>query len=135
MQVKLVRDHCGAMLDGECQPASTEAEYHMALLLKLHEEAQEIADEPDDPEEYADLLEVLLALANLNDVSGDAILEALCAKRRAVGGFEDGQIWEEGPLPVPCPNFTVEVFVAPPEPIKVPEWLRRAMRVDLNDAS
>ncbi len=126
MQAKLVRDQCGAVLDGECQPVSTEAEYQMALVLKLHEEAQEIAGAPDDPEEYADLLEAMLALADLNSVSGDDILEALCVKRTTVGGFEDCQIWEEGPLPVPCPNFTVEIWVRPPEPIKVPDWLFKA---------
>ena len=127
MQVKLVRDHCGAAYNGECEAASTDGEYQMALLLKLHEEAQEIADAPDDPEEYADLLEVMLALANLNDVSGEAILEALVGKRRAVGGFEDGLIWTEE-LPLPCPNFTVEVSARPSEPIKVPEWLSQAMK-------
>lgn len=95
MRVKLVRDNCPAVVMGECRIALTDAEYQMALLLKLHEEAQEIAKSPHDPEEYADLLEVLIALANHNNVTGEDILNALGMKREYKGGFEKGQIWVE----------------------------------------
>ncbi len=115
MITKLVRDRCGAVLDGECEPTETEAEYQMALLLKAHEEIQEIADCPTDPEEYADLLEVMLILADYNDVDGEDILEALVDKRKRLGGFEDGQIWTEGGpvgrMEPPHPNIVVEVDV------------------------
>ena len=117
MKTKLVRDHCGAVLDGECEPTETEAEYQMALLLKAHEEIQEIADDATDPEEYADLLEIMLALAEFNCVDVDDILEALVDKRKRLGGFEDGQIWTEGGrMEPPYPNIVVEFDLNIPIP-------------------
>ena len=109
MRAKLVRDHCAAVLEGECLPASTEAEYQMALLLKGHEEIQEIADFPEDPEEYADLLEVIISLADHNGVDGDEILEALEQKWKAKGGFEEGQIFEDdGKFEPPFPPIVID---------------------------
>ena len=119
MRTKLVRDHCGAVLDGECEPTETEAEYQMALLLKAHEEIQEIADCSTDPEEYADLLEVMLTLAEYNSVDGDDILKALVDKQKRLGGFEDGQIWTENEhMEPPYPNIVVDV----------PAWLTCAVK-------
>lgn len=94
-RTKLVRDRCGAVLDGQCKPAATEAEYKMALILKAHEEIQEIANDPSDPAEYADLLEVLRALVLINCVDFDDIKEEFFAKREELGTFEQGQIWTE----------------------------------------
>ncbi len=125
MKSKLVRDHCPAVIEGECVLASTEAEYQMALLLKAHEEIQEIADCPEDPEEYADLLEVMLALAEHNGVDGDDILDALVMKREHKGGFEDGQIWEtaSGDIRFKEQDPLIEVWVSP-----LHKWITLAMR-------
>ncbi len=95
MRTKLVRDKCNAVLAGECERAQTEAEYQMALLLKLHEEAQEVAGDPTDLAEYADLLEVLLTLADHNGISLFNIIEECEAKREQFGGFVEGMIWTE----------------------------------------
>ncbi len=67
----------------------------MALLLKLHEEASEIADAATDASEYADVLEVLLELAKINGVRWAAIEQALLCKRERLGGFHMAQIWSE----------------------------------------
>lgn len=95
MRTKLVRDRCNAVKEGQCKRAQLESEYQMSLVLKLHEEAQEIAKDPSDPAEYADLLEVLWALADANCVSTSDIMASLEAKRKELGGFEEGQIWTE----------------------------------------
>ena len=95
MKAKLVRDKSGPVKDGCCATANSLQGKHMALLLKLHEEASEIADAATDPNEYADVLEVLLELAKINEVSWDSIEEALLAKREKLGGFRMAQIWSE----------------------------------------
>ncbi len=130
MRTKLVRDHCSAVIEGECRQALTDAEYQMALLLKLHEEAQEIAGAVHDPEEYADLLEVLIALANHNNVTGEDILSAFVMKRERRGGFEEGQIWREvqcNPLDSDM-QFDFDFYLPPPVQVfpkirALPEWL------------
>ena len=93
-RIKLVRDRCNAVLEGQCVRA-TESEYMMALLLKMHEEIEEIAKDPSDPAEYADLMAVLEAFAAANEVPSVDILIAKAQKDEAFGGFEDGQIWTE----------------------------------------
>ena len=94
-RIKLVRDRCNAVLEGQCEPVSSKSKYMMALLLKMHEEIEEIAKDPSDPMEYGDLLEVLLTLAELHGVAPMEILRAREEKREELGGFEDGQIWTE----------------------------------------
>ncbi len=95
MKCKLVRDRCNAVKEGQCEAAQTESHYVMGLILKLHEEAQEIAKDPSEPEEYADLLEVLWALADANCVSSADIMFIMETKRKEFGGFSEGQIWTE----------------------------------------
>ncbi len=94
-RIKLVRDRCNAVLEGQCEPAGYKSEYQMALVLKMHEEIEEIAKDPSDPAEYADLLEVLLTFAELHGVAPMEILKAREEKREALGAFEEGQIWTE----------------------------------------
>lgn len=94
-RIKLVRDRCNAVKEGQCVRAQTESEYMMALLLKMHEEIEEIAKDPSDAAEYADLMEVMQAFADANGVSSNDIITALSQKRHDLGGFEDGQIWTE----------------------------------------
>ncbi len=95
MKVKLVRDKSGPVKDGCCLPANSLPGKQMALLLKLHEEAIEIADAATDPFEYADLLETLLELAKINEVPWIKIEEALLLKRKTSGTFQMAQIWTE----------------------------------------
>ncbi len=94
-RIKLVRDRCNAVLEGQCTRAATESEYKMALLLKMHEEIEEIARDPTDPAEYADMMEVMQAFAEANCVSDIDILTALSEKRERLGGLYDRQIWTE----------------------------------------
>ncbi len=95
MKAKLVRDKSGPVKDGCCATANSLQGKHMALLLKLHEEVNEIADAAHDPTEYADVLEILLELAKINEVPWITIEEALLYKRRKLGGFHMAQIWSE----------------------------------------
>lgn len=96
MKVKLVRDKM-AERDGEViQPVNTRSGKHALLLLKLHEEAEEIARAATDPEEYADLLEAMLELARMNGVTWPSIEEALLKKREERGGFRRGMVMIRG---------------------------------------
>ena len=96
MKAKLVRDRCRAVYDESAYVTAcdSDSEYHQAMMLKMYEEVGEIALAPTDPEEYADLLEVMLAMAASQDVDGEDILQALISKRLAFGGFNDGMIWD-----------------------------------------
>ncbi len=93
MRVKLVRDQMKIGQGGIARPANSLAGKHLALLLKLHEEAEEISRNADDPEEYADLLEVLFELMRINNVPWAQVQKALIDKRRLLGGFRMGRIW------------------------------------------
>jgi predicted house-cleaning noncanonical NTP pyrophosphatase (MazG superfamily) len=66
--------------------------HRMALAAKLHEEAAEVADEPKDVFEYADLIEVALQLAHFNGFSEEAVHAAMLAKRAEKGGFGYGYV-------------------------------------------
>lgn len=64
---------------------------HTALLLsKCYEELGEIGKDMSDPEEYADLLEALQCLADVNGVSWTTILGAQRMKRLDKGSFMHG---------------------------------------------
>ena len=93
MRVKLVRDNSGPIRDGCCSPANSLPGKHMALLLKIYEETDEIARDATDPTEYADLLEALFELARINGVHYADIVAARDAKREAEGGFRQAMIW------------------------------------------
>lgn len=98
VKVKLVRDrideNCYCRNDPEVnlRPCNTIDGKRMLLQAKLHEEASEIAEDPRDPAEYADLLEVLLELARVNGVPWQAIEHSLLEKRRQRGGFRRGMV-------------------------------------------
>lgn len=68
------------------------------LASKLHEEAEEVARDPSDINEYADVLEVLLELAARNGITPEAIEKARIAKRRERGGFQTNRAFFT-PLP------------------------------------
>lgn len=93
MKVKLVRDNIVALDELEVvRPANTRAGRLMGLLAKLHEEAAEIVDAPNDPEEYADLLQVLTDLMILNQIDFMEVSRILETKRARKGGFSRGMV-------------------------------------------
>ena len=72
----------------------TDEEYLMELHKKLFEEANEFV-EADDPEELADLLEVLYAIAKYKNINLEDVEQIRLTKREKRGGFED-KIYLEG---------------------------------------
>lgn len=93
MRVKLIRDKMKISQGGRTAAVNSLPGKHIALIAKLHEEAEEIAKKATDPEEYADLLEVLLELAHINQVPWANIERAMLQKRQVLGGFRFGKIW------------------------------------------
>lgn len=92
MRVKLVRDKIKEVRTTKIRPANSREGKQLALCLKLHEEAAEIAADPTDPEEYGDLLEVMMELARINGVSWNDVLMAQEEKRTWKGGFRQGRV-------------------------------------------
>jgi predicted house-cleaning noncanonical NTP pyrophosphatase (MazG superfamily) len=86
--VKLVRDKVGARHGETVRPANSKEGRHALLLLKAHEEVQEVARAPEDPVEYGDVLEVLMQLAHENGVHWPTVLLEMERKRERLGGFE-----------------------------------------------
>lgn len=78
------------------------------LRAKLDEEVREFLESDDDPEELADILEVLLALAAQLGMDHDQLEKLRAAKERERGGFAAGIVWS-GNLPTPLgpPHKTV----------------------------
>ena len=89
---KLVRDNIIAIIsaNGENPIYHTlsDEEYLAELHKKLFEEANEFV-EADDPEELADLLEVIYAIANHKNISMEEVEQIRIKKREKRGGFED----------------------------------------------
>jgi predicted house-cleaning noncanonical NTP pyrophosphatase (MazG superfamily) len=92
---KLVRDRIPEIIKSEGHHPVTrvldDASYQVALLAKLLEEAQEANDAAaaaDLPNELADVLEVLRALAATAGMSWTELLSFAAEKRSRRGGFE-----------------------------------------------
>ena len=91
---KLVRDRIPEIIAADGRQCTTEimneSEYPQALLAKLVEEAQEVADaETDDiAKEIADVYEVIDALLIAFDLNRDAILTMQKKRYEERGGFE-----------------------------------------------
>lgn len=95
---KLVRDRCDELHpDDEYSLARNKEELTRLLCAKLREESQEIADRPDVPEEYGDLLDTAQALMALHSVSWLQVLGSQAQKNAMRGGFSRGLIWEIEP--------------------------------------
>lgn len=91
MKTKLIRDKLGPK-EGRVM-YQVDKETHIALLVaKLHEEAQEIAEDCTDVYEYADLLTVLESLASVCGVGWDKVLEAKFEKAKEKGAFLSGKV-------------------------------------------
>lgn len=92
---KLVRDRIPEIIkennDGEAiTRILSDEEYKKALEDKLYEEYQEVLDakENDRIEELADMLEIMISLAKLENSSLEDIIEIAKNKRNKRGGFE-----------------------------------------------
>ncbi len=92
---KLVRDKIPEIIkennDGEAITRILEdAEYKKALEDKLYEEYQEVLESSDKDriEELADMLEVMISLAKVENSSLEEIIEIMNNKKLKRGGFE-----------------------------------------------
>jgi predicted house-cleaning noncanonical NTP pyrophosphatase (MazG superfamily) len=96
-QSKLVRDKIPQIIRSKglepiVRVAGTE-EYRDSLRDKLREEVEEFLASDDDPEELADILEVLFALAEQAGNDRQQLEKLRAAKAEERGGFADRIIW------------------------------------------
>jgi predicted house-cleaning noncanonical NTP pyrophosphatase (MazG superfamily) len=96
-QGKLVRDNIPQIirstgLEPVIYTAST-GEYRTRLRDKLREEVEEFLASDNDPEELADILEVLYALAEQAGTNRHQLENVRAAKAQERGGFRDRIIW------------------------------------------
>ncbi len=92
MLVKLIRDKLSVRDGDDVKPANSLQGNHILLVAKLHEESQKIARDATNPEEYADLLQVMMDLAHLNGVPWDFVEAARLNKLEEKGGFSRGLV-------------------------------------------
>ena len=92
---KLVRDNIPNKIESNGEVAITrilsDVEYRTELYKKLFEESHEVINSQGDEdtlEELADVLEVLKAIAELNNKKIDDVIEKANQKRLKCGGFE-----------------------------------------------
>lgn len=64
----------------------------LLLIGKMHEEVEEIRADMAHPNEYADLLDVLMDCAEANGVEWRDVEIAREDKRRRLGGFTEGKV-------------------------------------------
>jgi predicted house-cleaning noncanonical NTP pyrophosphatase (MazG superfamily) len=92
---KLVRDRIPEIIHAEGRECATEimpeAEYRQALLTKLLEEAQEVAQAAPDEliKELADVYEVIDAILALNDIDEQIVRDRQQQRRSDRGGFAE----------------------------------------------
>ena len=95
---KLVRDKIPEIIKGKGGIPKTriadEKEYKQKLQAKLREETDEYLTDPN-PEELADILEIVYALGGLHKVTAAELEEQRRKKAEERGGFEEGIILEE----------------------------------------
>jgi predicted house-cleaning noncanonical NTP pyrophosphatase (MazG superfamily) len=96
-QGKLVRDKIPQIIRSEgLEPlicTASAGEYGTRLRDKLREEVEEFLASDNDPEELADILEVLYALAEQTGTDRQQLEELRAAKAEERGGFSDRIIW------------------------------------------
>jgi predicted house-cleaning noncanonical NTP pyrophosphatase (MazG superfamily) len=108
-KAKLVRDKIPQIVrdrgDEPLVRVADVAEYRDLLRDKLAEEVEEFLASDDDPEELADVLEVLVALAADLGVDRDHLEKLRAAKALERGGFADRIVWSgnaSAAAPVGC---------------------------------
>ena len=96
-QGKLVRDKIPQVIRSEgLEPiiyTANSEEYATRLRDKLREEVEEFIASDDDPEELADILEVLYTLAGQAGIDPQQLENLRAAKAAERGGFGDRIIW------------------------------------------
>jgi predicted house-cleaning noncanonical NTP pyrophosphatase (MazG superfamily) len=96
-QSKLVRDKIpGIIREQGLEPivyVADAEEYRASLKTKLCEEVQEFMDSDDDPDELADILEVLYALAEDSGIDRRRLEKLRAAKAEERGAFTERIIW------------------------------------------
>lgn len=94
---KLVRDKIPQIIRAKGLEPIVEVadaeEYRTSLRAKLREEVEEFLASDDDPEELADILEVLYALAEHGGTDREQLEKLRAAKALERGGFADRIIW------------------------------------------
>ncbi|KKK95648.1 hypothetical protein LCGC14_2670680 [marine sediment metagenome] len=89
---KLIRDGLTPLGPVTCAPAPSRAIHAALLILKLHEEVGEVAEDLTDTREYADVLQALMDLAQLSGVPWEEVETELIWKAKHRGGFEGGKV-------------------------------------------
>jgi predicted house-cleaning noncanonical NTP pyrophosphatase (MazG superfamily) len=96
-QGKLVRDKIPQVIRSEgLEPiihTANSEEYATRLRDKLREEVEEFIASDDDPQELADILEVLYTLAGQAGIDPQQLENLRAAKAAERGGFGDRIIW------------------------------------------
>lgn len=95
MTEKLVRDRIPDLAPKRVFRRARNDERRGLLLAKLHEECAEVAADPC-PEELADVLEVLRALADELGLGWSEIEATAHRKHSERGGFDDGVVMRTG---------------------------------------
>jgi predicted house-cleaning noncanonical NTP pyrophosphatase (MazG superfamily) len=95
---KLVRDFIPQIIESKGSTCTFRAlelqEYALMLEKKLHEEIDEYAENPSI-EELADILEVILALAEYNGFSKEELEQTRRIKAQSRGGFKERILLEQ----------------------------------------
>lgn len=95
---KLVRDRIPEIVRGRGAVPTTRtvegSDLEARLVAKLHEEVAEF-EESREPEELADVMEVLYALGKVRGVDEEGLEKLRGDKRAARGGFDDGIVLEK----------------------------------------
>lgn len=93
---KLVRDRLGETIPASQLSTCNPRLRVYWLNLKLTEEIEEVRQANfNDPYEFADVIEVLLALAKEKGITPKQISSAIIQKRAAYGRFEQGLIYDK----------------------------------------
>jgi predicted house-cleaning noncanonical NTP pyrophosphatase (MazG superfamily) len=101
LEGKLVRDNIPQLIRASGREPTTyvadDEEFRARLREKLLEEVEEFLASDDDPEELADILEVLYALSEQCGVSPRELERLRAAKAKERGGFAGRIIWTADP--------------------------------------
>lgn len=122
---KLVRDRVPQIIESYGIRASVrrlnDSEYIQCLKDKLLEEAKEVmmaTNKSEVKEELADVLEVLIAIGTMLDISSDEIEKTRVDKKTNKGGFEN-RIYNSY-IEIDATNPKLNYYLSQPE--KYPEW-------------